>query len=817
MECNDSMIVKFIMSNRERCFSNMRHKAVLLLLLVLVSFRDEDPGERNIVKIRGAFQTYFESTHPQTIYLHLDKEVYYVHERIWFKAFLLEESTLIPDTSCDHLYVELINPYLHRAQAIRIKAGPVESSGSFYLGDTVPEGIYQVRAYTSWMKNFGPDYFFSQNIEVRNPMKEYLITPKEARSNKLIVRKLEKKTQSYRIGFFPEGGNLLEDIASVVAFKAENESGKGIEITGTIVDKDRTPVATLRTVHSGMGSFTLKPEKGNVYTAFVNYPDGSSEKVILPEAISNSVSLKLMRSTAWIDIVLRSNKPFSNDRPANEFVLIGQVRNKIWYASYLNLLDGDSIFRISPDVFPSGTVHFTLFNNRLQPIAERLHFINHADFQYFELTGFREQDSIQLNITPTRDLHDNEIFTGSVAVVLAGDKEITDHDNIITKLLLTGDLPGIIEQPLYYLKYNDSEVLKNTELLMLTHGWKRFIWQDVLEGNLPEIAFEKEEGITIEGKITREVFEFPIKDAEVRLFILNEYNDEFRTLTDEHGLFRFNRMYYSDTVDVKLLARKPGGGKNLLIQLEEDSYDRITDRYGSFFLTTSSKLDMKAYRRMQSEIAKEEMRRREKELDSIFRDNIYGQPDYVLWGDEIPSGYTNLLDAMQGRIPGVSIVGDNVTIRGINSIMGSNEPLLLVDGIPTGMETINSIPVQDVERIEILKGPSAAMFGTRGANGVIAIFTKHGMFMKKGEISFSILGYHITEQFYSPSGQTIDSRIENGQLPVTVYWNPNIVLRKDSFMNLIFPASPPDEELFVIIEGISNQGRIGYSFTSFTQ
>lgn len=797
-------------------FSNIKFKIVLLLSLTLFSFQDEDPGKRNVTKIVNRFQSFVDSIHPQKIYLHLDKEIYYVNERIWFKAYLLHEPTLIPDSSSDHLYVELVNSYDQIVQIIRVNSDIENSSGSFYLGDTIPEGIYQIRAYTNWMKNFGPEYFFSKNIKIRNPKKQYLITPKEARTNRRILKKSDKNRELFTIGFFPEGGDLLENIESRVAFKAEDGYGNSAEITGSIVDKNKNTIVSFSSIHNGMGSFKLTPEKNNSYTAYVKFPDGSQKKLVLPEAKTNSVGLTLKVSDKLIDIKLLSNKMPSSDRPANEFVLIGQIRSKIYYAAYINLLDRDSIFRISPDMFPSGIVHFTLFNNRLQPIAQRLHFINHNDFRYFDINSSTRQDSIEVQINPKTDLNEDEKFMGSVAVVVADQKNTVYPDNhIITRLLLTSDLPGIIEQPDYYLNTANPIVAQHTDLLMLTHGWKRFIWEDILEGNFPKIKFEREEGITITGMITREIFEFPIKNADVRLYIMDEYNDEFQTRTDKKGSFFFNQMYYYDTVNVKIVARKPRGGKNLLIHLEEESYDQIVDRYGDFFLTTSSKLDMKAYRHLQSEIAREEMRIREKELDSIFRDNIYGTPDYVLWGDEIPSGYTNLLDAMQGRIPGVNIVGDRVTIRGINSIMGSNEPLLVIDGIPTSMDAINSIPVQDVERIEILKGPSAAMYGSRGANGVIAIHTKRGMFMKKGEIAFSMLGYHVTEQFYSPAPKAIDNRIQNNQLPLTIFWEPNITLNQKDMLDIVFPSKTPDKGFYVIFEGISNQGKAGYSYAFF--
>ncbi len=794
----------------------MRFKVILLLSLILLSFQDEDPGKRNIIKIGIAFEEYIESIHPQKIYLHLDKDLYYANERIWFKSYLLSEPTLTPDTSSDHLYVELVDPYARIVQIIRINADPANSSGSFYLGDTIPEGIYQIRAYTNWMKNFGPEYFYSRNIEIRNPNKKYLITPKEARLNNRLMKKVDKNKESFYIGFFPEGGNLLENIECRVAFKAEDVYGKGVEVSGIIVDKNKNKVATFHSSHAGMGSFTFIPEKDNSYKAFIQFPDGSQKKVILPAAINNSIGLQLSTRADLISITLLSNKQASNDRPANEFVLIGQVRNKIYYANYLNLLDGDSIFRVSSDDFPSGIVHFTLFNNRLQPIAERLHFINHNDFLFFDIKSYKNQDSIQIDIQQEINLEKKEKFMGSIGVVISNRKTIVNpENNIITELLLTNDLPGRIENPAYYLDGRNPSVREHTELLMLTHGWKRFVWEDIIDGNLPIIMFEKEEGITIAGQITREIFEFPISDSDVRLYIMDEYNDVYQSLTDKNGFFFFNKMYYPDTVQVKIIARKPNGGKNLLIQLEENSYDPVRDRYGNFFLTGSSKLDMKAHRKMMGEIAKEEMLVREKELDSIFQDNIYGTPDFVLWGDDIPSGYTNLLDALQGRIPGVSIVGDNVTIRGVNSIMSSNEPLLLIDGIPTSMDAIKYIAIQDVDRIEILKGSSTAMFGTRGANGVIAIYTKRGMFMKKGEINFSVLGYHVTEQFYSPSENTIQSRIESEQLPLTIFWNPDIIIGKGESLHVTLPIKLPDKVFYVIYEGISTLGRIGYSYALF--
>ena len=83
------------------------------------------------------------------------------------------------------------------------------------------------------------------------------------------------------------------------------------------------------------------------------------------------------------------------------------------------------------------------------------------------------------------------------------------------------------------------------------------------------------------------------------------------------------------------------------------------------------------------------------------------------------ASYTNIYDLIRGQVPGVRVNGTSITIQGSNSINSGTEPLFVVDGIPK--ETIEDIPPSMVKSIEVLKGASAGIYGTRGANGVILI------------------------------------------------------------------------------------------------
>jgi len=107
---------------------------------------------------------------------------------------------------------------------------------------------------------------------------------------------------------------------------------------------------------------------------------------------------------------------------------------------------------------------------------------------------------------------------------------------------------------------------------------------------------------------------------------------------------------------------------------------------------------------------------------------------------------TNVLQAMSGRAPGVQVIQNtgapggavSVRIRGTNSVQGSNEPLYVVDGFPTSGSNPTIINNSDIESIEILKDASAtAIYGSRGANGVVLITTKQG---KAGKIQVDYEG-----------------------------------------------------------------------------
>jgi TonB-dependent SusC/RagA subfamily outer membrane receptor len=784
----------------------VRLTIALVIILAIVDFVQSDIITRNQEKISQSFNKYIDTIHPQKIYLHLDKEQYYAKEKIRFCSYLLDGCTHKPDTVDAHIYVELINPYQQLSQIIRVKQIDGTGAGSFYLSDTLPEGIYQVRAYTNRMKNYGPAFFFTRNISIRNPNNKFIINPKQARKNRSILSKLEEEKVQFYLNFFPEGGQLLTGKSCRIAFIVVNKFGKGIDIKGEVFNKKNEKITDLITEYNGMGSFYITPKKGETYYAKVTINQKNTKKISLPPSHQNSVALCITNHSENIIVHILSNKSVTADRPANEFILIGQVRGKIYYSKALNLIDNDTLLELRKEIFPPGIIHFALINHRLMPVSERLFFINPAEKYGFTINSMMNRDSMHIQITPGSDIQPDINFNASLSVLLMDKNYSLPKENIATELLLTSDLAGIIEDPAHYLQPMNKLIADHTDLLMLTNGWNRYYWSDILSENYPDQPFESERGIILKGKITREIITIPYQYANVKLLIMDKYNDQFSTVSGEKGEFRFENLNYNDTINVKLSVKKPEGRKNLLIHVNNNPTDKIVDYSGDFFLTTCSEINMKEYRRIMNDLAFEKVKKRDKELDSIYNKSIYGRPDHVIWSDEIPPGSTNLFEVLQGRVPGVNVTGERIIIRGASSFYMSTDPLVVLDGVSTDIGVLKIIPPEQVDRIEILKGTSTSMYGSRGANGVIAVYTKQGMFLVKGEIRFAMLGYHADQQFIQPNEQVVNQREKENTLPLTIYWAPNLKFGPDKKMLYTFAIPYTNSRLILIMEGIDQNG-----------
>src|SRR6185437_3349337 len=166
------------------------------------------------------------------------------------------------------------------------------------------------------------------------------------------------------------------------------------------------------------------------------------------------------------------------------------------------LENGKSEGMIPTDSLPSGILTVTVFDQRWKPLAERITYINNDDYLFYpEINlldsglGKRAKNNLQISVP--------EGISANLSVSITDEKIESDkNDNIISHLLLTSDLKGKINNPAYYFLNNSDSISQQLDLVMLTHGWRRFDWQKIVEGKSIEIKYPKDTSyLSLSGKI----------------------------------------------------------------------------------------------------------------------------------------------------------------------------------------------------------------------------------------------------------------------------------------------------------------------------
>src|SRR5471030_1519165 len=226
------------------------------LLLFALSFLFTTSRAQVIREVENSFNLYKQTALQEKIYVHTDKTTYLPGEIVWFKVYCVDGYDQKPLNLSKVVYVEVLDntqaPIIQAKIAMKNGVG----NGSLYIPVTVSNGNYKFRAYTNWMKNFSPDFYFEKTITLINPLK----SPEPF---------VQTVANTYDVQFFPEGGNLVAGIASKVAFKAVGQNGKGVYITGAVIDQHNDTVARFRSLKFGMGNFSFTPAANNTYKAVV--------------------------------------------------------------------------------------------------------------------------------------------------------------------------------------------------------------------------------------------------------------------------------------------------------------------------------------------------------------------------------------------------------------------------------------------------------------------------------------------------------------------------------------------------------------------
>ena len=731
------------------------------------------------------------------VYLHTDKAIYAQKDTIWFKAYIKSTFNGFYNHKPSNLYIELIGQDSSIQYQIVSPVIEGEAKGQIIISDFIPIGKYQLRAFTSLMKNYGQNLAFFKPIEIVG-------------YNSFPENHLADDSLKIDIQFLPEGGHSVVDITSRIAFKAINTKGHGVDLQGTIFDQSGDSVTSFQTFHKGMGSFFLKLRRNTSYFAIIKDIPGKFE---LPQPLNQAYHLSVLHiNSNDLKLIIQSTVANSSE----EFYLMAIHNNQLIYQGKLKLNNGIAIIKLPKQNFPPGITHFTIFDQTGIPRAERLVLLKGS---LTKLDVFHSTEKLKPRQKVTL-IVSNETSGGSYSVSVTDALQYTkgDYDqNIVSELMLSSELSGYIEDPFYYFTSNDLDTERALDLVMLTHGWKRYNWGDIMEEEPVIVDSLQVFGFGLSGKVLNKKGR-PSENINISLLSLDDNPFIAQTSSNSLGEFRFSNISFEDSLEVALKTTNKNGKKlNLNIYLNS-SFPKY-GHYNHRTINTKLKRDYfkKAAKKREeinlsfdkSTIVLDAITVEEKGYSAGNR-KLYLEPDLKYDSSNILPG--KVMNTIR-TIPQVRIV-DSDGEMDIQFWRGTEQlkTLILLNGMPLEPAMLKSISSNEIESIDILSDISKIdYYETQDKLGrVIAINTKNPVKRPiAGVNNYTLKGFTSSIEFYAPK-YTSDNNPVKPDYRSTILWNPNLTFDRNGKLEVSFYNSNLARQLQVVIEGIDSRGRPVY-------
>lgn len=494
----------------------MKKTYVLMALCFLLSLTlhgQEDNALGRLKQYVGNVATFNRLFPQEKVFVHTDNTGYFVGETIWFEAYVLRADQAAPTDISGVLYVELVDPFGEVTQTHKIKLENGRGGGQIPLDRLRADGFYELRAYTRYMTNWDAEGVFSRVIPIFaqpesegdydnlhitqafvHSRSEATLQADSARVDRLINLKTEPKPQ---VRFYPEGGHLIKGLPTRVAFEVFDEDSVITRAEGQLTGSDGQRLATVATRHEGRG--VLDYVAGTEAAQLELYINGHRHRFALPEAEDEGcvMNVDTSRPKAVTTRLAAS--------PTLQGALMGLTRmhnGRVTYFDTLRLDDGWTTIDFDTDKLEAGIHQLTLFDTEGRVWAERLFFV-HPDS--LTATSRLNATFADKTIAPYKNMTLRlEGEPGSQLSVAVTDADATTNgsrSSLAAWLLLTSDLKGYVARPDYYLESQDETHRRDTDLLMMVQGWRRYDWT-MMAGRAP---FEKrqpiEDHLYIDGRV----------------------------------------------------------------------------------------------------------------------------------------------------------------------------------------------------------------------------------------------------------------------------------------------------------------------------
>ena len=559
-------------SNNKMFFVKIIPLEKLILFFMFAYFFQTVKAQSTPDHIVNRYLEHAKSHYSEMIYLQTNKGIYETGEDLWFKAYQLDARTLNLSEQSQTLYLQMVS---ESDSVVWQEIYPIENgiaSGHVYVDRNLPEGNYFLEAYTRLS-------FFADSAPMNAVRKIKILENISNITNNLIEltasddninispERSNVSTSSgniIRFGTYPEGGYLVDGIPSKLAFKGSGNNDYPIMVSGKLY-QDGSPITEFSSKHNGMGFISFTPSADKKYEIILD----NNESYPLPEILRSGMTMQLTgRDSAFLEFTVTKSPDL-----ADQFVyILGQMRGEVCCVARGRLKDNLKINIPLGEFTQQGIAEFTLFGEDMLPVAERLVYVHPEKKLLITATPdkntYKTREKISVTIKVT-DEQGKPVKTNlGISVFDQLYKNTEDPVNIMTHCYLSSQIPGKIYDPAYYFDNNNPERTDAMDLLLMTQGWRRYVWNTINR---------EQQGATfitddISGKLDVESRNYKNTEQFIQLSGANE--GLYLISTDSNGYFSINSNQMSDLRDGYLYLKPllPDGFKTNI-----NFYDKFSD------------------------------------------------------------------------------------------------------------------------------------------------------------------------------------------------------------------------------------------------
>ena len=741
----------------------------------------------------------------ELIVLQTDKTVYQPGTDIWFRVYSLTSNGFGTAQGNKVIYVELANEKDVVIGRVLLNKDDQQYNGSLLIPHNTTGGFYQLRAYTKTILQQHPQDIFVSGIYItgNNATEEM---PAMAAGNPV-----------YK--FYAEGDQLINGVNCTVVFTATDVYGRPVAVTGYV--KDNFGNEAVKFSGNGLGKFVFQPySKDRTYKVFVKTNNSAEQAYSLPPIKTGAFQLTLQNQTNSELVFRVALGDSAYNKKANSY-LLGIGGGKICFAS-----EGRGMYMVNVPArsLPHGLVHFYLFDENKELKSRRTVFNGNYNSSINITTdkndyGSRQKAKLNISVTDNEGKPVKGVFSVSVT-----DKK------------LTADKPLMHEADVYFLNqgYNvswlndilDKEETKDLLAIIAGNGESK-------PGNTPGVKLANElylDGVEIKGKVSDK--QNGTLNGEIVMLLPEQQDVTLNDSTDNTGRFEFRDIVFYGTQRFLVMIPSVYDKKQKYeVTTEESSFPIIQTSLLNNSRRSSIK-NLDAFKHHQADSVISGNTRNYLQFVALQEDGANkktkSSKNSLLSGRRITGeqldkfSLSNTVDAVK-LLPGVIMMGGRLTLMGgIANLAGDLsdvEPMLIVDGINTRagsvVDYLNSIPPSNIDYIEVLSGPEAALYGSRGGNGAIVVKTSNQLREKKfeGKDMQTILatGFYKEQKFYEPPYDKYSVREASfTDNRATIYWNGQVITDDAGKASVSFYTADLKNDYTVIIQGITDKGELIY-------